>query len=95
MRLSQSGFVSTSRSRWVLGCRFLLLLYVAICSWTGHRDYFCNSVFQLNTVVIDALAFLVGARPEDRGLPHYPIDGDLDLDSLVASLFKQVGRFLI
>ena len=46
-------------------------------------------------MVIDALAFLVGARPKNRGIPHYHNDGDLDLDSLVASLLEQVGRFLI
>ena len=46
-------------------------------------------------MVIDALDFLVGAGPEDRGLLHYPTDGDFDLDSLVASLLEQVGRFLI
>ena len=46
-------------------------------------------------MIIDALDFLFGARPKDRGLPHYPTDGDLNLDSLVASLLEQVGRFLI
>ena len=53
------------------------------------------SVLQLNTVVLDALAFLVGARPEDGGLPHYPTDGNLNFDSAVASLLEQVGRFLV
>ena len=46
-------------------------------------------------MVLDAPAFLVGARPEDGGLPHYPNDGDHDFDSAVASLLEQVGRFLV
>ena len=44
-------------------------------------------------MVINALAHLVGARTEDRALPLYPVDGELDFDSLVASLLDQVGCF--